>query len=103
MASKARELLKRVLKDFDSVYSADLIDEIEALLAQPEHIEDKLAMVEPVAWMSTNGQGGISIDSYYANHKDYIPLYAAPPTREPLSDDEIEGGRSSAFHIWLKS
>jgi hypothetical protein len=67
---------------------------------------------EPVAWMSTKGEGGLTDDSYYANHKDYVPLYLAPQkrepaqtaremyqrgyakakddlTREPLSDDEI--------------
>jgi len=38
---------------------------------------------EPVAWMSTNGEGGLTDDSYYANHKDYVPLYLAPQKREP--------------------
>jgi hypothetical protein len=39
--------------------------------------------------MSTKGEGGLTDDSYYANHKDYVPLYLAPPKRESLSDDEI--------------
>jgi hypothetical protein len=38
---------------------------------------------EPVAWMSTKGEGGLTDDSYYANHKDYVPLYLAPQKREP--------------------
>jgi hypothetical protein len=44
---------------------------------------------EPVAWMSTKGEGGLTDDSYYANHKDYVPLYLAPQKQEPLSNEEV--------------
>jgi hypothetical protein len=66
--SKERELLKRVR-------------DIQAELDLDEQV--------PVAWMSTKGEGGLTDDSYYANHKDYVPLYLAPQKQEPLSDDEI--------------
>ena len=80
-----------------------VITELKDLLAQPEQ--------EPVAWMSKFKNGGLTDDSYYANHKDYAPLYPVPPKltprqgleeykkgyllaeqhlkREPLSDETI--------------
>jgi hypothetical protein len=61
-----------------------LINNINELLAQPKQEKQ-----EPVAWMTTFKNGGLTDDPYYANHKDYTPLYLAPPKREPLSDDEI--------------
>ena len=80
-----RELLKEVLEYFDPLglnteHCGDLPERINELLAQPEQDQ------EPVAWMSINNNGGISIDSYYANHRDYVPLYTAPPKRELLGD-----------------
>ena len=60
------------------------IDEaIQELLAQPEQTEK-----EPVAWMQD------SIELYVLEEKSairgyVIPLYTAPPKREPLSDEEI--------------
>ena len=54
---------------------------------------------DPVAWMSINNNGGISIDSYYDNHKDYVPLYTAPPKRETLSDKEITKNTPKLIHI----
>jgi hypothetical protein len=59
----------------------DLYWDIQAELDLDEQV--------PVAWMSTKGEGGLTDDRYYANHKDYVPLYLAPQKREPLSDDEI--------------
>ena len=52
-----------------------VITELKDLLAQPEQ--------EPVAWMSKFKNGGLTDDSYYANHKDYAPLYPAPPKLTP--------------------
>ena len=81
--SKERELLKRVrdtLRELKETHY-DLYWDIQAELDLDEQ--------EPVAWMSTKGEGGLTDDSYYANHKDYVPLYLAPPKRESLSDDEI--------------
>lgn len=94
--SKERELLTKVLKVFDSVYSRNLIKEIEELLAQPEP--------EPVAWMydwedisDVDGESvllkglvtnNISIPrmSLACNVR---PLHASPPTRQPLSKEEF--------------
>ena len=110
MASKERELLKRVVKVFDSVYSADLIDEIEELLAQPE--QDKVqylldqvsrlfaenAMLKekwstpkpeqaPVAWMNESGGCFLSDGNKYSDL--WTPLYTSPPKREPLGNETI--------------
>jgi hypothetical protein len=75
--SKERELLKRVrdtLRELKETHY-DLYWDIQAELDLDEQV--------PVAWMSTNGEGGLTDDRYYANHKDYVPLYLAPPKREP--------------------
>jgi hypothetical protein len=81
--SKERELLKRVrdtLRELKETHY-DLYWDIQAELDLDEQV--------PVAWMSTKGEGGLTDDRYYANHKYYVPLYLAPQKREPLSDDEI--------------
>jgi hypothetical protein len=75
--SKERELLKRVrdtLHELEETHY-DLYWDIQAELDLDEQV--------PVAWMSTKGEGGLTDDSYYANHKDYVPLYLAPQKREP--------------------
>jgi hypothetical protein len=75
--SKGRELLKRVrdtLRELKETHY-DLYWDIQAELDLDEQV--------PVAWMSTKGEGGLTDDSYYANHKDYVPLYLAPQKREP--------------------
>ena len=105
--SKERELVRKsliALEDAhlhcDAFQDADtrlsVIYQIKELLDQPEHIEDKLAMVEPVAWVSPLV---IPFESYRVSHPcvltstettlNKIPLYLAPPTRKPLSDEEI--------------
>jgi hypothetical protein len=75
--SKERELLKRVRDTLLELKEThyDLYRDIQAELDLDEQ--------EPVAWMSTNGEGGLTDDRYYANHKDYVPLYLAPQKREP--------------------
>jgi hypothetical protein len=81
--SKGRELLKRVrdtLRELKETHY-DLYWDIQAELDLDEQ--------EPVAWMSKNGEGGLTDDSYYANHKDYVPLYLAPQKQEPLREAEI--------------
>jgi hypothetical protein len=81
--SKERELLKRVrdtLRELKETHY-DLYWDIQAELDLDEQ--------EPVAWMSTKGEGGLTDDSYYANHKDYAPLYLTPQKREPLREAEI--------------
>ena len=81
--SKERELLKRVRDTLHELKEThyDLYWDIQAELNQDEQ--------EPVAWMSTNGKGGLTDDRYYANHKDYVPLYLAPQKQEPLSNEEV--------------
>ena len=79
-----RELLKRFmteLKTEEDVVS--LFNDIKECLAQPEQTEQ-----EPVAWMQD------SIELYVLEEKSairgyVIPLYTAPPKREPLGDEEI--------------
>jgi hypothetical protein len=73
----------------------DLHDEIQELLAQPEHIADVGNMVEPVAWMDRT-YGNL----HHVNYGDSIPLYASMPKREPLSDKEIfDIGYKAGFAI----
>ena len=81
--SKERELLKRVRDTLLELKEThyDLYWDIQAELDLDEQV--------PVAWMSTKGEGGLTDDSYYANHKDYVPLYLAPQKREPLREAEI--------------
>jgi hypothetical protein len=89
MMSKERELLERWLDDtiFEPEELDSLMEETRELLAQPEQEQ------EPVAWM----QDGIEL--YVLEEKNslrgyVIPLYTAPPKREPLSDDVIWDGLS---------
>jgi len=67
----------------------EAVNEIEKLLAQPEHIEDKLAMVEPVAWIDAGSLKSLQAATGYALryltndtenlNVDDVPLYLAPP------------------------
>jgi len=103
-----RELLKRFmteLKTEEDVVS--LFNDIKECLAQPEQTEQ-----EPVAWIiETEIYGKLSEwvctdkKHYLEEHdgtKDPIPLYTAPPTREPLSDGEIRDGLDgkNGFENW---
>jgi hypothetical protein len=59
---------------------------------------------EPVAWRTFDGEGGYDYRTYddnenyrdewdrrNPNHKGWVePLYAHPPRREPLSDEELD-------------
>ncbi len=78
--SKERELLERwVLQNNFAEYYA-LREETVTFLAQPEQ--------KPVAWMQDD------IELYVLEEKNIlrgyvIPLYTAPPKREPLSDETI--------------
>ena len=78
--SRERDLLARVLTSELWSVQEELQAEIKQLLAQPEQ--------EPVAWMQD------SIELYVLEEKSVIrgyviPLYTAPPPREPLSEKEI--------------
>lgn len=99
-----RELLKQVIQDaYEGTMSLSLYNEITDYLAQPEHIENKLEMVEPFAWCIKSKS---SADWCFAADKlgvienaklldedcdrsNPFPLYTSPPTREPLSDEEV--------------
>lgn len=104
---KERELLRAAL---DFLYPRRWVEpeqqqvldvltrDIEELLAQPEHIPDVGNMVEqePVAWIDPENYKQVIAKPYGAlryitrtpNEGD-IPLYTSPPTREPLSDEDI--------------
>ena len=63
-----------------------LLTEISELLAQPEQ--------EPVVWQVIGIAGFMfvynkPIDEVYEHHT-VIPLYTAPPKREPLSEDKLD-------------
>lgn len=89
----SRELLTEVVEmmrsngvDWTPSKYADLLTRIEAELAKPEP--------EPVAWLYKWADG--SIQNVYTDRVTVhitglreTPLYAAPPAREPLSEDEI--------------
>jgi hypothetical protein len=86
--SKERELLQRCLDEFEykGVACNELCIDINKLLAQPEQ--------EPVAWCQlVEGKVQDLLTSFemkdWINDESWIPLYTAPPKREPLSDEEI--------------
>jgi hypothetical protein len=62
--------------------SDNIVEGIKELLAQPEQTEQ-----EPVAWMNDSGGCFLSDGNKYS--ENWIALYTAPPTREPLSEDVI--------------
>ena len=89
--SKERELLKRVF-DTQHTLSVHIAYEIEELLTKPEQTKQ-----EPVAWMQDS-------DALYVLEEKnslrgyVIPLYTAPPKREPIEDGELEVWYSQ--HTW---
>ena len=106
--SKERELLNKAIEMIQIVplmasighaapdFGSELILEIQELLAQPEQTEQDQ---EPVAWIiETEIHGKLSEwvctdkKHYMEAHdsiKEPIPLYTAPPKREPLSSIKI--------------
>jgi hypothetical protein len=105
--SKERELLRRikVLLECSNMEplqrQTDLIvGEIKELLTQPEQTEQ-----EPVAWKvidKTNGEYMFSRIKPTERSYKYdvvIPLYTAPPKREPLSEKEITKNTPKLIHI----
>jgi hypothetical protein len=107
--SKERALLKEALYVIGE-YTEDaqerteiLIAEIEKLLAQPEQSN------EPEAWMLIDKETGARIPKAYKpehgvnkDRWELYPLFASPPTREPLSDGEIRDGLDgkNGFENW---
>ena len=78
--SKERELLNRSRYNLDREYCADLIDEIQELLAQPEQEQ------EPVAW---GYKKRVTYKPEGSEEEEIIPLYTAPQKRKPLSEEQI--------------
>ena len=99
--SKERELLQRCLDEFEykGVACNELCIDINKLLAQPEQTEQ-----EPVAWCQmVEGKVQDLLTSFemkdWLYDKSWIPLYTAPPKREPLSDKEITKNTPKLIHI----
>jgi hypothetical protein len=72
-----------------------LIDKVKS---NREHIVDVTDKVEPVAWMQD------SIELYVLEEKNslrgyVIPLYTAPPKREPLTPQQISEGNQSMLNV----
>ena len=85
--SRERELLKRVRDTLLGLKEThyDLYWDIQTALDLREDLRE-----EPVAWMQD------SIELYVLEEKStvrgyVIPLYTAPPKREPLSEEQIRG------------
>ena len=102
-----RELLKEVLEYFDPLglnteHCGDLPERIKELLAQPEQTEQEQ---EPVAWKVIDGTNGKYMFSRIKpTERSYkydvvIPLYTAPPKREPLSEKEIRESNESMLNV----
>jgi hypothetical protein len=77
--SKERDLLKQVVENFAYVQDMHLIVAIQKLLAQPEQVQ------EPVAW-----KGRAYGNLHHVDYGNSIPLYTAPPKREPFGPEERE-------------
>ena len=96
-----REMIEK-LCSFQMTYSdwLLLIADAEELLAQPEQ--------EPVAWCQlVDGKVQDLLTSFemkdWLYDKSWIPLYTAPPKREPLSDEEVYSiGNKYAFHAAVR-
>jgi hypothetical protein len=88
--SKERELLKQVVENYAYVQDMHLIVAIQKLLNQPEQTEQ-----EPEAWIVVNKETGYrtqvsDLTPFLYNREifEVIPLYTAPPKREPLSNEQ---------------
>ena len=93
---------------------------IEEALAQPDHSEDSLDMVEqpeeqlccdkqkPVAKVVSSGEHGFPMLQWLsANHSLDTEigslLYTAPPQRQPLTEGEIKKATSASDDYWASS
>jgi hypothetical protein len=89
--SRERELLQRIV---DYMWEGELVDDIKKLLAQPEQTEQ--TEQEPEAWILEDKKTGYRRQCAYKptvlfkEAYKVIPLYTAPPKREPLSEDKLD-------------
>jgi hypothetical protein len=107
--SKERELLERALQLIDDAYEGKIVlslcNEIKELFAQPEQEQ------EPVAWMYEweeiggkewtsvkNGKYPPIVEEEYCM-RNLRPLYTAPPTRNPLTPQQISVGNQSMLNV----
>ena len=99
MMSKKRELLKKILAT--RWLDHELSCEAEELLDQPEQ--------EPVAWIDDGSLKSLQESTGYAlrfltndteslKNTD-VPLYLAPPTRNPLTRQQISVGNQSMLNV----
>ena len=85
--SKERELLKRFMTELNTEEDVvSLFNDIKECLAQPEQ--------EPVAWCQmVEGKVQDLLTSFemkdWIYDKSWMPLYTAPPKREPLSFEDL--------------
>tara|TARA_R110000868_G_scaffold190673_1_gene434508 strand:- start:130 stop:555 length:426 start_codon:yes stop_codon:yes gene_type:complete len=105
--SREMELLRRLAEGDnrgDFFISNELLKEIEAILAQPESLREDLReglredlreglREEPVAWCQmVEGKVQDLLTSFemkgWLYDESWIPLYTAPPTREPFEPEE---------------
>jgi hypothetical protein len=110
--NKERELLERILNHMsgkDRPYFIATCKEIKELLTQPETEQ------EPVAWITEWVQRYRHNDTPIIDravsftkgeapavpNPNYIPLYLAPPKREPLSEDEMYIGFQTAIGNYI--
>ena len=106
--NRERELLKRLVSaELNDIF--DLLVEAQELLAQPEHIVDVTDKVEPVAWIDDGSLKSLQESTGYAlrfltndteslKNTD-VPLYLAPPTRNPLTRQQISVGNQSMLNV----
>ena len=103
--SKERKLLKRVRDTLCKLKKTHytLYWDIQSILDQPEQTEQ-----EPVAWIDDGCLKSLQESTGYAlryltndteNLKNTdVPLYLAPPKREPLSEQQIREGNPSMLN-----
>ena len=99
-----REVMQQALEAFHEYHETDrgwgrlceTMKNIRARLAEPEP--------EPVAWMYVNSDGECEQIEYETPPDDpsVTPLYAYPPARRPLTDEEIINAVHDADLDWAK-
>ena len=77
--------------DVDPIFAGETIDALRAALAQPEQ--------EPVAWINEHGHSDRGLDAIL-DPTGWTPLYAHPPQRKPLTEDEIFRVAYAEFPYW---
>ena len=103
-AQQALEALENAV-EYLPIHSNDPFDDhfeaiktLKAALAQPDPVEvrqgweymrEKGLLQEPVAWINEHGHIDRGLDAIL-DPTGWTPLYAHPPQRKPLTEDELE-------------